>query len=120
VQRPVGAAARQAGLTKQIGCLTFRHSFATELLRSGYDLRTVQEFFDSEIYRAMRPENVRKGGHAWHLGEKDLPGMIVEIDGRFYGFPKPIFNREPPRLKPHVERNHCAVDPRLHSLRSSF
>jgi integron integrase len=43
VQRAVGAAAQQAGLTKQIGCHTFRHSFATELLRSGYDIRTVQE-----------------------------------------------------------------------------
>jgi integron integrase len=43
VQRAVGAAARQAGLTKQIGCHTFRHSFATELLRAGYDIRTVQE-----------------------------------------------------------------------------
>ena len=43
VQRAVAVAARQAGLTKQVGCHTFRHSFATELLRSGHDIRTVQE-----------------------------------------------------------------------------
>jgi integron integrase len=43
VQRAVAAAARQAGLTKPVGCHTFRHSFATELLRAGYDIRTVQE-----------------------------------------------------------------------------
>jgi site-specific recombinase XerD len=43
VQKAVAAAARKAGLTKQVGCHTFRHSFATELLRSGHDIRTVQE-----------------------------------------------------------------------------
>lgn len=43
VQRAVGAAARKAGLTKQVGCHTFRHSFATDLLRAGHDIRTVQE-----------------------------------------------------------------------------
>jgi integrase len=43
VQRAVSAAARKAGLTKQVGCHTFRHSFATVLLGAGYDIRTVQE-----------------------------------------------------------------------------
>jgi site-specific recombinase XerD len=39
----VTEAARLSGVTKRVGCHTFRHSFATHLLESGSDIRTVQE-----------------------------------------------------------------------------
>lgn len=43
IQKAIRRAVRQAGIERPAGCHTFRHSFATQLLQSGTDIRTVQE-----------------------------------------------------------------------------
>ncbi|NTW03508.1 MAG: integron integrase, partial [Oscillochloris sp.] len=43
LQRAVKEAVQASGVTKHASCHTFRHSFATHLIESGYDIRTVQE-----------------------------------------------------------------------------
>jgi len=64
LQKAVKASVRKAGITKPVGCHTFRHCFATHLLENSINIRVVQELMGhanvktTEIYTHVMAKNI--------------------------------------------------------------
>jgi site-specific recombinase XerD len=80
VQRMIQKYAKQAGITKEVTPHTLRHSFATDLLMSGADIRAVQALLGhssittTQIYTHVTDQHLQDVHEAFHglrSGQKD-------------------------------------------------
>jgi integron integrase len=72
LQKAVKVAVDRAGITKRVGCHTFRHCFATHLLEHGVNIRVVQEL--------MGHTDVKTTEIYTHVMEKNLSAVLSPLD----------------------------------------
>jgi integron integrase len=104
LQKQMAQAVRLAGLVKPATPHTLRHSFATELIRDGYDIRTVQELLGhKDLTTTMIYTHVlNRGGRGVRSPADRLPAQLRprstnDSESPALGRPTPLANTEPER-----------------------
>jgi integron integrase len=88
VQRQVKAAVRRSGIPKRATCHTFRHSFATEALRGGCDIRTLQHVMGHrDVRTTMIYLHVVEQSGLQLRSPLDRPDDLVDFDPDPIGSP---------------------------------
>jgi integrase len=96
IQKPMSQAVHRAGLTKQATHHTLRHSFTTELIRDGYDIRNVQELLGHEDLSTMIYTHVlNRGGRGVRSPADRLP--VRSRPSPHGGSARPVLGRPPGR-----------------------
>ena len=113
LQKAVKRAGLQAGLPRAATCHPLRHSFATHLLESGYDIRTIQELLG---HRDVSTTMIYT--HVLNRGGRGVPSPLDALDlpnGRPYeadGPPRPSGTR-PTRRSQTCAEQHVPCSPTL-------
>ncbi len=75
LQKAVKNAVRNAGITKNASCHTFRHSFATHLLEDGYHIRIVKKL--------LGHKNIQTTMVYTHIMNRDKYNVRSPLDNLF-------------------------------------